>query len=585
MHSLLKRQLKRHFGDQVVIPAEWRAFLDGVDEAYRASDTDRAMLERSLELSSQEMLEANSEMRAVFQAIPDLVFRLNPQGVILDVKAGAAGELMIARQDLIGKRIQDTPLQEVAQQFAEAVERVTAKNAPVIIEYSAVLQDQESNYEARLVPLPDRQIVVIIRNITERKMSLRLLGAAVEQSTEAIVITDAELDQPGPRILFVNPAFTRMTGYLAAEVLGQTPRILQGPKSDRDVLRRLRENLDRGETFAGETVNYHKDGTEFNIEWQVTPIRNSSGKTTHFVGIQRDITARKRAEAELEQAHRELLEVSRRAGMAEIATNVLHNVGNVLNSVNISSGLIAEGVKKLRTASLARVVALLREHPQDLGAFITQDPSGKHVPAHLAQLTEHLLADQKTILGELDSLRRNVEHIKEIVTLQETYATFGGVKERVSVVSLVEDSLRMNEGDLNSRQVEVVREFEPVPPVNVEKHKILQILVNLVRNARHACDDSGRADKRLTVRVANGQGRIRISVTDNGVGIPPENLTRIFNHGFTTRKNGHGFGLHSAALAAREMGGALAVHSAGPGTGATFTLELPCGSPKPEDIL
>jgi signal transduction histidine kinase len=114
-----------------------------------------------------------------------------------------------------------------------------------------------------------------------------------------------------------------------------------------------------------------------------------------------------------------------------------------------------------------------------------------------------------------------------------------------------------------------------VPLLNVEKHKILQILVNLLRNAKYACDESERADKRLTVRVADGEGRIKISVMDNGVGISPENLTRIFNHGFTTRKGGHGFGLHSGALAAKEMGGSLTVHSDGPGQGATFTLELP----------
>jgi signal transduction histidine kinase len=160
--------------------------------------------------------------------------------------------------------------------------------------------------------------------------------------------------------------------------------------------------------------------------------------------------------------------------------------------------------------------------------------------------------------------------------MQQTYASFGGVKEMINVVHLVEDSLRINEGALSRHEVEVVREFESVPTLNVEKHKILQILVNLLRNAKYACHDSERADKRLTVRVANGEGRIRISVIDNGVGIPPENLTRIFNHGFTTRKDGHGFGLHSSALAAKEMGGSLTVRSDGVGQGAAFTLELPC---------
>ena len=241
--------------------------------------------------------------------------------------------------------------------------------------------------------------------------------------------------------------------------------------------------------------------------------------------------------------------------MPAIATNVLHNVGNVLNSVNVSTGLIVESVKKSRISSLARVVVLLRDNADDLGAFITNDSKGKHLPAYLAQLSEHLQADQEAIVSELDSLRRNVEHIKEIVAMQQNYATFGGVKEMVNVANLVEDSMRMNEGALSRHGVEVIREFENVPTMNVEKHKILQILVNLVRNAMYACDESGRVDKRMTVRVTNGNERVKISVIDNGIGIPRKNLTRIFSHGFTPRKSGHGFGLHSGALAAMEMGG------------------------------
>jgi two-component system, NtrC family, sensor kinase len=284
---------------------------------------------------------------------------------------------------------------------------------------------------------------------------------------------------------------------------------------------------------------------------------------------------------ELENIHKQLVDASRLGGMAEVATNVLHNVGNVLNSVNISTGLIVESVKKSRALDLARVVVLLQEHAHDLGAFLTEDSRGKHVPAHLAQLSEHLLADQETIVSELNSLRQNVEHIKEIVAMQQKYAMVGGVKEMINVLDLVEDSVRMNEGNLSRHGVQVIREFGQVPPMNIEKHKILQILVNLVRNAKYACDDSERMDKRLTVRVVNGQGRVKISVMDNGIGIPAENLTRIFNHGFTTRKDGHGFGLHSGALAAKEMGGSLSVHSDGPGQGAVFTLELPC--PNRED--
>ena len=303
MHSLLKRQLKRHFGDAFEIPAQWRGFIDRVNDAYLEFDTDRRMLEHSLDLSSQELLDANSEMRAVFQAIPDLVFRLDHQGEILDIKAGAADDLMIKREHLIGKRIQDMPLPDVARQFSEAIGLVAAGNTAVSIEYSAVLQGQESHYEARLAPLPERQIAVIIRNVTERKQSLRLLGSAVEQSTEAIVIVDARPEAPGGRYQFVNPAFTQMTGYTAAEAIGQTPHLIKGPKSDRADWRRMREALARGESYAGETIAYRKDGTEFQMERRVVPIRNSSGAITHFLAIQHDITERKRTEMALRESN------------------------------------------------------------------------------------------------------------------------------------------------------------------------------------------------------------------------------------------------------------------------------------------
>ncbi len=160
--------------------------------------------------------------------------------------------------------------------------------------------------------------------------------------------------------------------------------------------------------------------------------------------------------------------------------------------------------------------------------------------------------------------------------MQQCYARVSGATEQVNIADLIEDALRMNAGALARHEVQVVREYAShLSEITTEKHKVLQILVNLMRNAKYACDESGRKDKRLTVRLSNGDDRVRISVIDNGVGIPAENLTRIFNHGYTTRKDGHGFGLHSGALAARELGGALQVHSDGCGLGATFTLELP----------
>jgi signal transduction histidine kinase len=282
-----------------------------------------------------------------------------------------------------------------------------------------------------------------------------------------------------------------------------------------------------------------------------------------------------RTQAELQEAHQALVRASRQAGMAEVASSVLHNVGNVLNSVNVSANLLDELIQTSKASGLARVAAMLEEQGDQLGSFIASDARGKRLPSYLAQLSSQLLADREAALKELASLVKSVEHIKDIVRMQQTYAMHGGVVESVAVADLVNDSVRLNAQAFSRHGVTLACEFEEVPAITVDKHRVVQILVNLIRNAKYACEDSGRSDKRITIRVTRCALGVAIAVVDNGVGIPTENMTRIFSHGFTTRPGGHGFGLHSAALAAQELKGSLRVASDGPGCGATFTLELP----------
>jgi signal transduction histidine kinase len=298
-----------------------------------------------------------------------------------------------------------------------------------------------------------------------------------------------------------------------------------------------------------------------------------NGEPLGAVAVIQDITERRLAEQELEEVHKQLLVASRQAGMAEVATNVLHNVGNVLNSVNVSASLVAEGIKKSKCAGLARVATLLSSQ-SDLAAFLAS-PQGQHLPVYLQELSEELVDERDASVAELLALRANVEHIKEIVAMQQGYAKRGGLTDTLDIRVLAEDSLRMNEGAFSRHGVTVVRDFAEVPLIQVDKHKVLQILVNVVRNAKYACAEMAGGEKRVTVRIRATSSSITVAVIDTGIGIPPQNLERIFNHGFTTRTDGHGFGLHSSALAARELGGTLYATSAGTGKGATFTLTLP----------
>jgi two-component system NtrC family sensor kinase len=292
--------------------------------------------------------------------------------------------------------------------------------------------------------------------------------------------------------------------------------------------------------------------------------------------LELEIQERKQTELKLEQTHRQLVDTSRRAGMAEVATGVLHNVGNVLNSVNISAALVYDRLHNSRIPSLAKAGAKMNEQGPRLKAFLFEDPKGRLVPDYLIKMAEHLAGEREALLQEMASLNKNITHIKDVVAMQQMHAGVAGVIESVQIVSLVEDALLLNTASFGRHRIEIVREFNTVPSVAIDKHKVLQILVNLASNAKHALETSAKTDRRLTLGIsANGDNRVKITFRDNGVGIPPENLTRIFSHGFTTKSKGHGFGLHSAANAAREMGGSLVADSAGTGCGAIFTLELP----------
>ena len=297
--------------------------------------------------------------------------------------------------------------------------------------------------------------------------------------------------------------------------------------------------------------------------------------TGHYFFRREEAEEAVRKAREQQAAQRQMLENARHAGMAEIATNVLHNVGNVLNSVNVSAGMVTSRLRTSRAAGLSRAVQALDARKDDLGAYLTQDEKGKLLPGYLGQLAAALEQEQREMAQELEHLVRNIDHIKDVVATQQTYAGASTVLEPVQLHELVEDALRLDQDGLARGQVTVVREFGKVPVAPLDKARIVQILVNLISNARHAMAASAAASRRMTVRVEASHPGLCVRVTDEGEGILPENLTRIFSHGFTTRADGHGFGLHSCALAAGDMGGTLTARSDGPGRGATFTLALP----------
>jgi C4-dicarboxylate-specific signal transduction histidine kinase len=280
---------------------------------------------------------------------------------------------------------------------------------------------------------------------------------------------------------------------------------------------------------------------------------------------------------ELKAAQDDLLRSARSAGMAEIATSVLHNVGNVLNSVNVSATLVTEKLKHSEVGTLADLSALMVENRPNLGAFLTTDERGQMIPDFISQLATCLSAEQEQLLTEVASLSKGVDHIKSIVAAQQSMAKSSNVRTLVEPSAVIETALKIG-GASHASGLVFEKHFEAIGPVELDQHKVLQILINIISNARQAVanrSDAHDGPGRIILTISSESGRVRFSVKDNGIGIAAGNLARVFSHGFTTKKEGHGFGLHSAANAAREMNGSLTVASEGVGKGATFTLDVP----------
>jgi PAS domain S-box-containing protein len=372
-----------------------------------------------------------------------------------------------------------------------------------------------------------------------------------------------------------NENFARDVGIRPEEFKGKTDYDF----FPRELAEKYRQDDKRVmETGRAENIEekYVRSGQEMIVHTVKTPIKDEQGNIAGILAIFWDITDLKHAQEELQKTQERLLEASRMAGMAEVAADVLHNVGNVLNSINVSTTLITGKVTNSEVANLEKVARIINEHIDEIGTFLTEHPQGKHIPVYLTEVSKCLQAEQTDIISKLQVLTGNVQHIKDIISMQQAYAKVSGVEVQVSLSRLMEDAIRINSAGLQRHGTRLIREFEELPDVEIDKQKVLQILVNLISNAKYALSDSKKRERLVTIRIyKHSEDHLRIEVADNGVGIPQENLTKIFSHGFTTKEGGHGFGLHGSALAASQMGGSLRVHSDGVEQGATFTLELP----------
>jgi len=295
---------------------------------------------------------------------------------------------------------------------------------------------------------------------------------------------------------------------------------------------------------------------------------------TRLLGVTWDVSGEVRQEESRVGLQMQLRDVSRQAGMAEVATGVLHSVGNVLNSLGVSVALVQSGLRESRVGNVQRVARLLTEQGYGIGDFLSGDPRGREIPGYLTQLGELLSDENAKLYSRAQAIVTHVEHIAKIVAAQQSYARRGGVTERVDIAELVDHAIALN--FTAGADVVINRQYAPVLPLTLDRHKLIQILTNFLSNARHALLDQSMGQRELTVRIlAPAAGRLTIDIEDSGPGIDSATLSRLFEFGFTTKKEGHGFGLHASAILAKELGGEVTGKSDGPGRGACFTLYLP----------
>ena len=368
----------------------------------------------------------------------------------------------------------------------------------------------------------------------------------------------------------------RLTGSMDQSVIGKSDFDFFDPECARSFFESEQEIIRTGQPIVGQVEVEVRNGENTWVFTSKLPLRDVAGNIVGTFGISRDITEQKLTEIELQKTHEQLVEASRRAGKAEIATNVIHNVGNVLTSLKVAISQSEKLCSGMSFEKLDRVADLINRHGKEAD-FFEAGQRGSHIPDYLCKLANSLAKDRDKLKKELNDTRRHLDHISNIVAQQQRHATSSKVIEYVDLSVLISDAVKMSSGSLKNHSIEVIRDFEEGLIAQTDKHQVLQIVVNLIRNAKHACLDSNNHPHQIaiSVRALKEKNTFSISVTDNGIGILEEDFAKLFTFGFTTREQGKGFGLHGSANTARELGGSLDVYSDGPGKGATFTLTLP----------
>lgn len=587
---LLQRQIKKYLKDDVISPP-LKDLLDAINRSYEHYERDHQLGLKSLEISSQELREIAQEkadkeerLRAILNAASDSILVLDESNQINEINTEA--QLLFGNRDLLGKNITELPIHSKKTSLSEMLDKKGSNELfELSIEYSGRIIPVELSFSYLLLNRTKLKVCIFrdvsARKFTEHALSLRhkithlLLGSNSYQSIFPKILEELceELGWDSACFWEKDNAPIKVVKNLGLPLFKQTlkapllPNILHPFYKEQEGLNPsvLGIPVFYEDEIFGLIELYSERNKDLNlIDFKLN--KDIGGEIGLFIdrykSREREIVIQK-----------QLVTAAQQAGMCQVATSVLHNVGNLLNSVNISCTFLLEGLKESEMNVLKKLKHLLEQNKDNLSCFLSEDPKGKKIPEFIIALSDQWENEKEKLSNEAKLLSEYINNIKSIIKMQQSMGAALSVIELVSFNQILTDVLGMQKRNLSIKGIKLIEKLNEIPPSQLDKARISQILVNLINNSIEAMEKSDYKELMITSELKDG--RIVLSLKDTGIGICPEDKQNIFSFGFTTKKEGHGFGLHSAINTVREMGGDLQFDSEGVNKGSTFELTIP----------